>query len=151
MQYKIFSVLSLILLSSTTFAAQQLTSYDEIKNTLLSGGKVKAIIDTQYDCGDNSNKKNFSPDTIGFTFDLFIIKSKTKEILAGGNSLNPADDGPFNAAGYGVGEIGVLPNNTVTIKTYAISVPEYKTMQAYKDICKMSKSLGEPGVKFFVA
>lgn len=154
MHFKTLSLVSALLISSTTFAAhEKLNSYDAIKNKLLSGETIKAIVDFEHDCKTQSNPgPNDSPNTLGFIFDEFVINYRTKEIIAGMNFLNANNDSnPFGQAGYSIGEIAVLPNNTVIVETYAVGVPDYKTMQTTKDICTISTDKSAHGVKFFVA
>jgi hypothetical protein len=145
-------ILSALLISSSIFSApKQLNSYEEIKNKLLSGSDVKAIIDLNKDCSiADVDGTAYSPNIFSITLNPFIINYHTKAIIASINMLNANTKGsPFKQAGYSIGEIKIQPDNSIIVDTYAVGVPDYKNMLSSKSTCFMSREKYTAGVKFF--
>lgn len=151
MRLQAASFIALLSLSTTLSAATiKLEDYASIKNALLTGNDVKVIVDFEKDCTTTEQPgPQKSPNIFSMTFHSFLIDHKTKAIITNASFLNPSDGSPFKAAAYSIGEVNILPNNTVTVDTYVITVPQYKTALATHDSCKIHTGNAETGVKFF--
>lgn len=139
-----------LLLSSISLAyATELHSYQQIKDALLNGATVKAIIDLKNDC-TLVDQKGDEPQTrsniIGMKVREFVISESNGNILTGFNLTNaPRDAFPAN---YNNMEVAITPDSKVNLAFKIVTLGDYKVIKSVDHTCVIHGS-GKAGVKFY--
>lgn len=133
---------SVCLLTGTIHASPlKLDNYEAIKQELLGGKAVKAIIDFSK-CklveGDNGGRS--ISHTVGLIIENFMISGRSNIIYTSHGFLNSLDGRkPYAVVGYRLGGIAVTPNNDVYVDTAVLTLPAYNSVSPFRLLCKMTE------------
>ena len=150
MNFKILSFLSVLLVTSHSYAAKKLDSYEMLLNSLMNGSNVKVIYDFKNDCKlisktpqNELSKKTYSVN--GLLIDKFVIQDPGH--IVGFVHVVNSPDGQF-PANYITVEIDISPDEKITIDAKTTTLPNYQVSKSWLWSCTFGKQ-NSNGVKFF--
>jgi hypothetical protein len=151
MNIKQLSLISLLVFTSHAYATnQKLNNYEMVKNSLINGSNVKAVIDLKNDCvlvKESGDKPKTSPNIFGMLIDKFVISYKNTNIISSNHILNGSDE--ILSANYNIADIVISPDNKVTLELKIVLLPEYNTIKSSTYSCSINNQTNN-GVKFYL-
>lgn len=146
----LITLLTTLLFTTVSYAhATELHSYQQIKDALISGASVHAVINEKTDCtltGQTGDEPKTTANVVGLKLDPFVISETTGNISVGITPLNSPREGfPAN---YNDFEVKITPDNKVYLQFKIVSLPDYKIIKSSDHVCEINNN-NQAGIRFY--